>query len=116
LIDTGTDHWLEVTGEGSVNAAPVFARVTLGVTNTGKTAGEGMAANAKAANALVLLIKSEGVTPADIQTSEVSISPMFQQPAPGQQAAPTITGYNVSNNVTVMVRDIPRLGGVLDRR
>jgi uncharacterized protein len=106
LIDTGNDHWVEVTGEGSVNAAPHFARVTLGVTNTGKTAGEAMAANAKAANALVSLIKSEGVAPADIQTSEVSISPMFSQPAPGQQTAPTITGYNVSNNVTVMVRDI----------
>jgi uncharacterized protein YggE len=74
-----------------------------------------MAANAKAANALVSLIKSEGVAPADIQTSEVSISPMFSQPAPGQQTAPTITGYNVSNNLTVMVRDIPRLGGVLDK-
>jgi uncharacterized protein len=61
------------------------------------------------------LIKSEGVAPADIQTSEVSISLMFSQPAPGQQTAPTITGYSVSNNVTVMVRDIPRLGGVLDK-
>jgi uncharacterized protein YggE len=80
LIDTGNDHWVEVTGEGSVNAAPDFARVTLGVTNTGKTAGEAMAVNAKAANALVSLIKSEGVAPANIQTSEVSISPMFSQP------------------------------------
>ena len=40
---------------------------------------------------------------------------MFSQPAAGQQTAPTITGYSVSNNVTVMVRDIPRLGGVLDK-
>lgn len=50
------------------------------MTNTEKTAGEAMAANAKAANALVSLIKSEGVAPADIQTSEVSISPMFSHP------------------------------------
>ena len=77
LVDIANDHWVEVTGEGSVNAAPDFARVALGVTNTEKTAGEAMAANAKAANALVSLIKSEGVAPADIQTSEVSISPMF---------------------------------------
>jgi uncharacterized protein YggE len=114
LIDTGNDHWVEVTGEGSVSATPDFARVTLGVTSTGKTAGEAMAANAKAANALVSLIKSEGVAPADIQTSEVSISPMFSQPAPGQQTAPTITGYSVSNNVTAL-REIPRLGSLLDR-
>jgi uncharacterized protein len=115
LIDTGNDHWVEVTGGGSVNAAPDFARVTLGVTNTGKTAGDAKAANAKAANALFSLIKSEGVAPADIQTSEVSISPMFSQPAPGQQTAPTITGYSVSNNVTVTLREIPRLGSLLDK-
>src|SRR5580700_11634185 len=115
LTDISNDRWVEVSGEGSVSAAPDFARVTLGVTSTGKTAGEAMAANAKAANALVSLIKSEGVAPADIQTSEVSISPMFSQPAPGQKTAPTITGYSVSNNVTVMVRDIPRLGSLLDK-
>ena len=74
-----------------------------------------MAANAKADNALVSLTKSEGVAPADIQTSEVSISPMFSQPAPGQKTAPTITGYSVSNNVAVTLRDIPRLGSLLDK-
>jgi uncharacterized protein YggE len=115
LVDIGNVRWVEVTGEGSVNAPPDFARVALGVTNTGKTAGEAMAANANAANALVSLIKSEGVAPADIQTSEVSISPMFSQPARGQQTAPTITGYSVSNNVAVTLRDIPRLGNLLDK-
>ncbi|MBV8794875.1 MAG: SIMPL domain-containing protein [Hyphomicrobiales bacterium] len=113
--DASNDRWVEVTGEGSISAAPDFARVTLGVTSTGKNAGEAMTANAKAANALVSLIKSEGVAPADIQTSEVSISPMFSQPSPNQQTAPTITGYSVSNNVAVTLRDISRLGGLLDR-
>ena len=115
LIDISNDRWVEVSGEGSVSAAPDFAQATLGVTTTGKTAGEAMAANAKAANALVSLIKAEGVAPADIQTSELSISPMFSQPAPGQTSAPTITGYNVSNNVAVIIRDIPRLGALLDK-
>ena len=30
LVDIANDHWVEVTGEGSVNAAPDFARVALG--------------------------------------------------------------------------------------
>src|ERR1700678_3950089 len=85
--DSSDDRFVEISGEGSVSAAPDFARVTLGVTNTGKTAGEAMAANAKAANALVSLIKAEGVAPGDIQTSEVSISPMFAQSSPGQTTA-----------------------------
>ena len=113
--DISNNRWVEVSGEGSVSAAPDFAQVTLGVTTTAKNAGEAMAANAKAANALVSLIKAEGVAPADIQTSELSISPTFSQPAPGQTSAPTITGYNVSNNVAVIVRDLPRLGALLDK-
>jgi uncharacterized protein len=115
LIDISNDRWVEVSGEGSVSAAPDFAEVTLGVTSTGKSAGDAVAANAKAANALVSLIKTEGVAPADIQTSTVSVSPIFSQPLPNQQTAPTVTGYSVSNNVSVRVRDIPRLGALLDK-
>jgi uncharacterized protein YggE len=115
LIDISNDRWVEVSGEGSVNAAPDFAQVTLGVTSTGKNAGDAMAANAKTANALVSLIKTEGVAPTDIQTAAMSISPMFSQASPGQTTAPSITGYSVSNNVTVIVRDIPRLGALLDK-
>jgi uncharacterized protein len=115
LIDISNDRWVEVSGQGSVSAAPDFAQATLGVTTTGKTAGEAMAANAKAANALVSVIKAEGVAPADIQTSDMSIAPMFSQPSPGQTTPQTITGYSVSNNVSVMVRDMPRLGPLLDK-
>jgi len=113
--DVANDRWVEVSGEGVVSAPPDFARVTVGVTSAGRNAGEAMAANAKAANALVSLVKAEGVAPADIQTSDLSISPTFSQPSPGQTSAPTITGYSVSNNVTVIVRDIPRLGALLDK-
>jgi uncharacterized protein len=115
VIEYNPDRWVEVSGEGSVSAAPDFARVTLGVTTTAKDAREAMAANAKSANALVQFVKSEGVAPADIQTSGLSISPIFAQQTPAAQAnAPTITGYSVSDNVTVIVRDIPRLGALLD--
>jgi uncharacterized protein YggE len=115
VIDVSNDRWVEVRGEGSVSAAPDFAHVTVGVTSTGKNAGEAMAANAKAANALISLIKAEGVAPADIQTSDVSISPTFAQSTPGQTTSPPITGYSVSNNVTLVVRDISRLGALLDK-
>jgi uncharacterized protein YggE len=114
-IEIGNDRWVNVTGEGSISAAPDFAEVTLGVTSTGKKAGDAVAANAQAANTLVALIKSEGVAPADIQTSSVSVSPIFSQPLPNQQTAPTVTGYSVSNNVSVRVRDITRLGALIDK-
>ena len=115
LVDVTNDRWIEVSGEGSVSVAPDFARLTLGVTTTGKDARAAMAANAKQANALVALIKSEGVAPADIQTSDMSISPMFSNQPPGQASAPTIIGYSVSDNVTVTVRNISGLGALLDK-
>jgi uncharacterized protein YggE len=115
LLDISNDRWIEVSGEGSVSVAPDFARATLGVTTTGKTAGEAMAANAKAANLLVALIRAEGVSPADIQTSGLLISPTFSQASPGEARPPTITGYSVSDNVTVTIRDIPRLGALVDK-
>jgi uncharacterized protein len=115
MADDNDHRWVEVTGEGDVTAAPDFARITLGVTTTAPNAGDAVAANAKAASALVALIKAEGVAPADIQTSNLSISPMFSQPPRGETTPPTIESYSVNNNLTVIVRDIPKLGALLDK-
>jgi uncharacterized protein len=115
LSDAADSRWIEVAGEGSVSARPDFARVTLGVTTASAEASDAMAANAKAANALVALIKSEGVAAADIQTSGISISPSFAQQTQGGARPPTITGYTVSNNVAVTLRDISRVGALLDK-
>ncbi len=113
--DAGEARWVEVTGEASINATPDFARVTLGVTTTGKDAREAAAANAKAVNALISLIKGEGIAAADVQTSSLSISPQFSNPRSGGSAEQTILGYSVSNMVTVTVRDLSRLGSLIDK-
>jgi len=109
------ERWIEVTGEGSVDVKPDFARVTLGVTTTGKDASEAVAANAKAVNALIGLLKSDGIAPADVQTSSLSITPQFSNPRQGSASEPAIVGYSVSNMVTVTERDIPKLGALIDK-
>jgi hypothetical protein len=115
LVELNQDRTIEITGDGSVLATPDFARVTLGVTTTGKDAGAAMAANAKAVNDLIATIKGEGVAAADIQTSSLSISPTFANSTSGTNAPPAITGYNVGNMVTVTARDLTRLGTLLDK-
>ena len=115
LIELNQDRTIEITGEGSVLATPDFARITLGVTTTGKDAGAAMAANAKAVNDLIAAIRGEGVAPADIQTSSLSISPTFANPTQGSNEPPAITGYSVGNMVTVTARDLSRLGTLLDK-
>ena len=108
-------RWIEVGGEASVNVAPDFARVTLGVTTTGKDAGEAVAANAKALNALISVLKGEGVAAADIQTSSLSITPQFSNSRSPSESEQSIVGYAVSDMVTVTERDISRLGALIDK-
>ncbi len=115
LVEINNERLVEVTGEGSVTAKPDFARVTLGVTTAGKDAREAMTANAKSVNALISLIKAEGVADADIQTSSLAISPQFSSATSASSAPQTIIGYNVSDMVTVTARDISRLGPLIDK-
>ena len=115
LFELNPDRSIEITGEASVEATPDFARVTLGVTTTGKDAGEATAANAKATNALIAALKGDGLAPADIQTSSLSITPNFANRGAGSSEPPAIDGYTVGNMVTVTVRDLSRLGALLDK-
>ena len=114
-IELNVDRAIDVIGEASVSAPPDFARVTLGVTTTGKDAREATAANAKSVNDLIALIKADGVSAADIQTSNISVSPMFANGASASSGGPKIVGYTVADTVTVTLRDIPRLGAFLDK-
>jgi uncharacterized protein YggE len=115
ILEIAPERVIQVTGEASVDVKPDFARVSLGVTTAGKDAREALAANAKAVNALISLIKSEGVAPADLQTSSLSISPQFSNATPPPPGGQTITGYQVNDMVTVTVRDISRLGPLIDK-
>ena len=108
-------RYVEVTGQGHVDAAPDFARLTLGVTTTGKDARDALAANAKSVNALVSLVKSEGVEAKDIQTSNLSLSPLMNNPRSGSDDERKIVGYTVSNMVTLTARDISKLGALVDK-
>ena len=115
LIEVNPDRSIEVVGEGSVQATPDLARVTLGVTTTGKEASDAMAANAKATTALIAALKGEGIAAVDIQTSSLSVSPAFSNPSAGSSAPPSIVGYNVGNMVTITVRELSRLGAIIDK-
>jgi len=56
-------------------------------------------------------IKAAGIAERDIQTSGINLSPQYRY---ADNEAPKITGYQASNTVSLKVRDITRLGKVLD--
>ncbi|MGW6694206.1 SIMPL domain-containing protein [Rhodococcus sp. NPDC054953] len=99
---------ISTQGVGKVSAAPDTATVVLGVQTQDATAEAALAANAERATALTDALKSRGVAAADIATSGLSVQPTY---AP---ASSTITGYQVTNQVTATVHDIAGAGGLID--
>ena len=101
-----------VSGTGRVFVAPDTAIASLGVDITAPTLAEATKQASDQMTAVVNAIKAQGVDAKDIQTSSYSVYPITSQPKEGE--TPKITGYHVSNIVTVKVRNIANVGKVLD--
>jgi uncharacterized protein YggE len=102
-----------VTGEGQVSVAPDIAQIRTGVVTRGKTVQSAAEANSKLMTAILAALTESGIAPKDVQTTQLSIQPEFSQPKPGDERR--LTGYSIGNHVTVKIRQIDRLGHVLDR-
>jgi uncharacterized protein YggE len=106
-----------LTGHGEVTSEPDLATVTLGVVREAKTARAALSANNQAMAEVISAVTGAGIAQKDVQTSNFSVSPKYHYPkqkSTGEQPAPRIVGYTVSNSVTVTIRDLDKLGEVLD--
>jgi hypothetical protein len=101
-----------VSGSGSVTVPPDYAEIASGVTSQAKTAKEASDANAKVMAALNAALKTDGIAADDIQTLRFSVSPVYGPPQ--QNAPPKLVGFSVSNELAVKVRQIGKVGEVLD--
>ena len=102
-----------VTSEGRIMKAPDMATVSAGVTTEAETAAQALADNSKSMDEVFALLKSAGIAEEDIQTSNLSINPVWNN-TDSSVSMPKIGGYQATNMVTVQVRDLPKLGSVLD--
>lgn len=108
---------LNLSGAGEVKAVPDTASINAGVVSDAKDAKSALAMNSAAMNTLFKQLKSAGIADRDIQTTNFNISPVYEpynakKPQPQHRR---IIGYQVSNGVTVRVRDLARLGDLIDR-
>lgn len=108
------ERTITVSATGTVTATPDEALISTGVTSEAKTAREAMSANNADMSKVIGELKSAGVDAKDIQTSQFNVQPVYVYPKEGG-APPTVTGYRVSNMVSVRVRDLDKLGSVLDQ-
>jgi hypothetical protein len=106
---------LSVSGSGEARVAPDEATVRLGVVAQAATARAAQEQVNRAANAVLEAIRRVGIQAEDIQTSGLSLSPLYSQGRPGAESqAPKITGYQASNSVTVRIDDLTKVGPVID--
>jgi uncharacterized protein YggE len=107
------DGRVVVTGEGSITVSPNYAQIRSGVTTDAKTVKEASDGNTKLMSAVMQALLSFGIAQKDIQTSQFSIEPIYTSQS--SSAAAKLSGYRVSNQVSVTLRQISQVGEILDR-
>jgi hypothetical protein len=102
---------ITVSGTGMVTLTPDIAYITIGVHTQNASAKDAVAENNTQAQAVMAAIKKFGIADKDIQTTNFSIYPQQQYDNNGK-----LTGilYVVDNSVYVTVRDLTKLGDLLD--
>jgi uncharacterized protein len=103
------------SGESTVSAKPDYAMIVIGVQSNSKNAQAALADNSKATANLIEALKGAGIEAKDIQTSDFSIWPQTSNVGRTGGEPTTIVGYSVSNHVRTTIRDVTRLGDVLDK-
>lgn len=102
---------ITINGKGSVEHAPDVAMITVGVSVDAETASLAMSQQTSKMNGVFAAVRAAGIADRDMQTSNLSLNPVYDYP-PNQQ--PRMRGYNASNQITIRVRDLKSLGKTLD--
>lgn len=99
----------------SVEAAPDVAIVGTGVQTRAATAAQAMQDNAARTQSLIAALAKAGIAKKDIQTSGINLSAQYDYSnRDGQQTPPRFIGYEASNQLSVKLRDVKKVGASLD--
>jgi uncharacterized protein YggE len=110
--ETSPIRTVSVTGSGQVFLVPDVAYVYIGVHSQSENVAEALSQNNEQAQAVTDALKKLGTEAKDIQTTSFNIYPQQQyEPNSGKV---TSTIYMIDNTVYVTVRDLKKLGEMLD--
>lgn len=99
---------ITVQATGLVRGTPDVLELMLGVDTRGKTAGEALAQNNRLTVGVLKVLDDAGVGDKDIQTSNLSINPVYDDDGE------VVIAYEVSNHVVATLRDLSKAGDVVD--
>ncbi|AZI37147.1 hypothetical protein NT2_01_03840 [Caenibius tardaugens NBRC 16725] len=103
---------VELSVSEVVKARPDIANVGSGVSTLAPTAVAAMQQNAKAMDAVIARIKALGIAKDDIQTAGINLSAQYDYDQAARKQV--FRGYQASNTVNVTLRDVAKVGQVLD--
>ena len=106
----GASAGINVTGRGRVMGVPDTLTLQLGVSVVRPSVDRATADAAARAQAVIDAVKANGVLEVDIQTANYSIYPEYDYSGTTQR----LTGYRVTNNLTIKIRDLDGAGAVID--
>lgn len=108
---------ITVTGHGKISAIPDSAWVSSGVHTQAKTASEALNNNNNLMNAVMEVLKKAKIKNKNIRTSGFNVHPVYDYSKKSgyrKTNSQKITGYKVTNTVTIKVTDTDKLGKLLD--
>ncbi|MGH2476476.1 MAG: SIMPL domain-containing protein [Candidatus Limnocylindrales bacterium] len=106
--DTGA---IVVSGTGRVSVEPDLADLRLGVSVARPTVDAARSEAATTMDAILTAVTETGVARRDVRTTLLNVQPRYDY---RDNKPPTLTGYELANVVEVTVRDLARLGEVVD--
>ncbi|TMA88027.1 MAG: DUF541 domain-containing protein [Deltaproteobacteria bacterium] len=103
---------VHASGEGRISVAPDIARVTIGVDAQDQSLARANADATTRMGKVMSTLEKAGVAAKDVRTIRyaVDVQRSFEKSTTG-----VVIGYRVVNQVLVTVRDLRRLGGLLDQ-
>jgi len=102
---------ITVTGSAVVTLEADYARISVGVSTKAKTVEESSRENTACIHAVIAALKEAGVAEEDIATSNYYVNAEYDYSLGGQRQS----GYNVTNQLTVIIRDMAHIGATLDK-
>ncbi len=104
---------ISVSGSGTVAAIPDMATIRVGVSTRDASPAKALKDNNAKVAKLFEALERFGIQKRDIQTSSFNVNPVHTRRRP-PNTPPKIEAYDVSNSVTVRLRDLDKLGALLD--
>ena len=117
VIPPSREKTISVTGTATTSVDPDLLNIQFGVETQAKTASEAIDANNDAMNKVVDAIKRLGITDDEIRTSSFNIYPIYDSivdPKTGVYVRSELTGYRVSNILSVKTEKLTIGGDIID--